>query len=256
MYSGIDKKKLRRKKGKIIEFINNHDYSDYLQDMFIGNILSGTDEITCGLYQLYSKFGVIEKHKNIYLYFLSLMEYYKFLSTNCCEVSAGRYPYLAEIIYPKLRKNKKSLTIYEPDTVVDKIFDVDIKKEFFTKDTDIEDIDTLYGTFTCEATIEMVESTLVKDKNLLISLCDCNLSTEKYPFSFEPYFSRKYNEQLSKYGYVREFPRVCWYESFCDLIKKEYGSRIQVLNWPSIYGIKEPILLSVTQEHKRKCLKM
>lgn len=254
----INIEKLRLYKDEIINFLNQKSYPEYEKDDCIKRILKETNNIGLVLYQLYSKFGIIDQEKDIYFYFYKLLSKYNLLNTNCCEVAAGYYPRLSEIVYPTIKNNNKQLTIYDPKIIVDKLFDTTIKKEEFNKETDLNGIDTLFGTFTCEATIDMVEQALMYNKNLLISLCPCNHETEKYPMNSQYYLNKKINDIINKKGSIslEELPFVYWYDCFCDMIKKEYGDRIKILNWPSIYGREEPILLSVTEEHKRKCLKI
>jgi len=254
----IDKERLRKRKDEIISFLHEHEYSDYTIEDFLECINSETENINCALYQLYSKFGVVPKEADIYIYFRNLLNKYKFLQTNCCEIAAGKYPRLAEIVYPELRRNNKTLTIYEPDLVIDSLEDVIVKKELFTKNSDLKGIDTLFGTFTCEATIDVVEKALIENRNLLISLCECDHSTEKYPFLSQQYFTKKINDMIAQRGSISvlDIPNVYWYDCFQDQLKKEYGDRISILNWPEIYGFEYPIILSVTEEHKRKHLKL
>ena len=247
----INREKLDIMKEQIINFLYENEYPEYIKENFLKNMYD-PQRIGCELYQVYSKFGVVDEEKDMYKYFYSLLKKYKFLNTNCCEVAAGYYPRLAELVYPTLKANNKTLTIYEPDIISKCLFE--IKKELFTMDTDLTKVDTLYGTLTCDATIDIVEKALTEDKNLLIGLCECDHSTEKYPAMSQYYFNLKINNLIKK-GItsikIDDLPKTYWYESFCDILKKEYKDEISLLFYPECYDYSAPILLRMTEEHKR-----
>lgn len=254
----FDMEKFNQRKNDIVNFILESNYPEKQKRNFIETILTNPEKVNCTLYQIYSKFGIIPSNEDIYKYFYTLLNQYKFLETNCCEVASGKYPRLSEIVYPTLKENGKSLTIYEPNLIIDELFDAILKKKEFTQSTDIQGIDTLFGTFTCEATVTIVEKALMEQKNLLIGICNCNHATDKYPMMYPRYYFDRVNEIISQNGDLQEFdlPEIYWCESFCEEIKKEYKDRISILNWPSIYGLRQPIILSITEEHKRKHLKI
>lgn len=230
----IDEKRLNDTKAEILDFFSRHSnkYDERILALYKEAIILG-GVVDRDLAQVYSKFGVIHEEKDSFKIFADLLNKYKFLNTNCCEVAAGKYPRLAEIIYPILKENNKSLIIYDPDIIIDSLYDIEIKKELFNMTTSLSGIDTLYGTFTCEATTTLVERALNEDKNLLVALCGCDHSTEKYP---------------------REFGES-WYESFCNILKKQYQDDISIINWPND-KFKMPIILRMNEEHKRKHLKL
>lgn len=100
------------------------------------------------------------------MYYL-LLSSYSFLNGNCCEVGAGSYPRLAELVLPTLQQNHHKLTIYEPNIILDKLGSAKIIKDKFTMQTNIVDVDTIYGLFPCDATISMIDKAFQENKNLL-----------------------------------------------------------------------------------------
>jgi len=230
----INEKRLMDTKDEILDFFSRYsnEYDERLLALYKEAIISGR-MVDRDLAQIYSKFDVLDGENDSFKIFANLLNKYKFLNTNCCEVAAGKYPRLAEIIYPTLKENNKSLIIYDPDIVIHSLYDIEIKKELFTETTDLTGIETLFGTFTCEATTTLVEKALNENKNLLVALCSCDHSSGKYPREFGEY----------------------WYESFCNILKKQYQGDISIINWPHD-RFKMPIILRTTEEHKRKHLNL
>ena len=180
--------------------------------------------------QLLSKFNIYNEGRDEYLEFIKLLEKYSFLQGNCCEVGAGKYPRLAELVAPKIKLNGGTLTIYDPKTSFPIIEDIKIIKENFTKNTNIDSIDTIYGLFPCQASIDMAEKAFEEDKNLLLAFCDCDHTTPKY----QPW--------VGKY----------WAEDVCMEFREKYGKEAQIIKWPSPIKLDFPILVRESTNQKVK----
>lgn len=223
----IDIMKLSKKKDEICKFILDNKDRFYEPYLYVNLIQSGRiiyTPLDFDTLQLLSKFDVLEI--DFYRKFLQMLKKYKLLNTNCIEVASGICPVLAEYAAPIINKNGKTLTIYDPRLTFENIDGVIAKSELFTRETDISNIDTLYGIFTCDATEIIVERAIEEDKNLLVALCDCDHPSIKYP--------KKENEY--------------WANTFCECIKKEYKDEFDILSWPKEYEFDIPIIVRMTKK--------
>lgn len=182
----IDEEKYYAKKEKILNFIieNSQNYADInvtfwlMKEIITDNVLkTNVQKMPATMSQILSKFGVYKEGKDEYEELCKLLEQYSFLEGNVCEVSAGRYPRLAELTAPKIKTRKGTLTIYEPNIILNNMANITIVKDKFTKSTDIAKFDTLYALYPCETTIPIIEKAYEEDKNLMLAFCGCNHST-------------------------------------------------------------------------------
>lgn len=128
---------------------------------------------------------------------------------------------------------KGSLTIYDPFVSFSiSRTNVVVKKEDFTKKTDVRMFDTLYGMYPCNATIPLVEKALEEDKNLLVALCDCDHSTDKYPRENERY----------------------WADDFCNYIARDYGNEVMITHWSNGFDNGLPIMVYESTKCRNKKL--
>lgn len=214
----LDQNELWKQRRKIYNFINQN-ISKYGEEVSKNMIYSLRmlisddsheyidDIIEPELMQLFSKYGVIKKAQDPYLKMYDLLEKSGFLNSDCCEVSAGTYPRLSELVAKSLKETNHKLIIYDPKIILSSLGEkVIIKKELFTHQTDISNVETIYGMYPCEATTTIVEKGLKENKNILIAFCQCDHSTPKYPRGEE----------------------FCWALDVCKKIKNEHGSEIEM----------------------------
>lgn len=213
-----NKDKYKEKVPFFEEFIS----MDYLIN--IKNIVPPTE-----VAELLSKFNIYKTKYDPYLEMSYLLEKYSFLEDNCCEIGAGYYPRLAEIVLPKIKLNRGSLTIYEPEIMFSNIENMKVVKEKFTKDTDIEKFDTLYGLYPCEATIAIAEKAFEEDKNLMIAFCSCDNSTKEHP------------KWIGKY----------WAEDFCMDYREKYGEEVEIINGFPHNNSDLPIMVRRSRKYKK-----
>ena len=231
----IDKEKYFKEKENIIKFILENDklYNDQKFEMIyftflFDNILNSKNIMHTEMAALVSKFGILKQGNDIYFKFYQLLEQLGFIKGNILEVGSGPYPRLAEIIRDNHKTNDYNLTIYEKRDVFSIDKKIKIVKDKFTASTDIESIDTIFGLYPCEASIDMTLKGIKENKNLLIAFCNCDHSTEKYPHWFGDY----------------------WAVDFCSAIKKEYQDEVEIINNQITPKVKLPILI-----HKKRISK-
>lgn len=161
---------------------------------------------------------------------MKILEDYDLLKGNICEVGAGRYPRLAELVAPKIHTNNGTLTIYDPNVLFTEHKGIKVVKDKFTKSTNIDNIDTLYGLYPCDASIILAEKAFEEDKNLVLAFCACDHST------------RKHMKWLGKY----------WAEDFCMDYREKYGSEAEIINWSSTLNNDHPIMIRRSSKQKSK----
>lgn len=233
----IDEEKYFKNKIEILEFIkrNENVYQDLISFLEPAILLDLCLKLPASsmppiLSQVLSKFGVYKDGSDHYLEMLKLLEKYSFLEGNCCEIGSGRYPRLAELTAPQLKLREGTLTIYDPNTLFSNIENVTIIKEKFTKDTNIDRFDTLYGLYPCEAAITIAEKAFEEDKNLMLAFCSCDNSTKQH------------QKWIGKY----------WAEDFCMDYREKYGKEAEIINWPSTTGLDFPIMVRRSNKQKSK----
>lgn len=163
-------------------------------------------------------YKVIQKEREQYI--ALLLRQLQFLKGNCCEIGSGEKPSLSKLVLPEILKNKKTLTIYDPE-IAENLSNTTIHQKKFTKESDISNIDTLFGLFPCEASITMIDKAILENKNLLLAFCSCNLGTAEH--------------------------RLWLAEDICTDYQKIYGSQIEIQQWPEEYEIETPIMIRKRQ---------
>jgi len=231
----IDKEKYFKRKKEMLAFVLDHskNYGEYTEQLVEAIIkdwgLEFEEENPLLVRQLFSKFDLYLPEKDEYQIIADLLEKHSFLDGNCCEVGAGAYPRLAELVIPKITKRKSHLTIYEPSIMFED-FNATIIKDKFTKRSNITNINTLFALYPCEATTIIAEKAFQEDKNLLLACCGCDHSTRKHP------------KWYSKY----------WAEDFCMDYKEKYGSEVEIIHWPSTVHNDLPIMIRNREKQKIK----
>lgn len=183
--SVINIEKYLKKKEQMLNFIiqNEEKYSlegtrvlaeELLEDI----ILIKQQYNTVDMRQILSKFEVYKENKDPYQLFAKLLKQYSFLSGNCCEVGAGSYPRVTELIAPIIRKNGGKLTVYEPDILFTD-FNATFIKDKFTQKTDTSNIDTLFALYPCQATIAIAEKAFEENTGQKMFVWSLEKNTEK-----------------------------------------------------------------------------
>lgn len=239
----IDTERYFRMKNQILNFIieNEYKYGEYagklVMKLLTDEVLEGRSRIPAPMSQILSSFGIYKVGSDEYQEMAKLLKKYSFLDGNCCEIGSGVYPRLAEETAREIKLRGGNLTIYEPNILFDRIKklnkNVIINRGEFTKETNIDDIDTLFALSPCDATITIAEKAFEEDKNLMLAFCACDHSTPEHP------------------RWVGEY----WAEDFCMDYKEKYGKEVEIINWPKKVGIELPIMVRRSSKNLAKIKK-
>ena len=195
-------------------------YPDYLQEEIDEKLLLGYTNNNDTINQIYNYLNIVDNNINAYYGFINILQKYFNLKTKILEVGAGTIPILAKYIKDKYNSD---ITLMEPSIIFEDLLDCEIKKEKFTKETDIEKYDLIIGYNPCGATEDMIRSALNNNKDFCIALCGCCFLPENYTI--------RTKEELHKYliNLVNE------------LKKDNYEIIIEYLE--DNYSIEDPILI-------------
>lgn len=139
--------------------------------------------------QVYETIGVFDVvHDTVYENFYNLLKDNYNLDRNLLEVGCGYFPSFAN----KVSENQKkgSITVMDPDVIVQKLGKLKIIKSRFNKDTDVSKYELIYGLFPCDATIDMIRSANEFDKDLCIELCGCVHTSDPLMISYDSWLYR------------------------------------------------------------------
>ena len=230
----IDEEKYLKEKDNIIKFIleNEEVYKQigikgliaFLHSDFL--LLDESIAQNFVLSELLSKFKVFKDEYDDYIRFYNILEKNNFIKGNCLEIGSGPYPRLAEVIKENHPKKNYNLTIYEPKKIISIANNITVNRKKFTKDTNIEKFDSIWGIYPCEASIDMTLKGIEENKNLAIAFCGCNHSTPEFPRWFGDF----------------------WATDFCCEMKERYGDDIEIVEWKQVKKKKKlPVLI-----HRKK----
>lgn len=223
----IDKKKYFERKEEMVNFlINNHnryglETTTCLATIFQFDLMLDDDHpLNYEEAEILSKFGVFKKDCDMYKKFNEFLRERDFLRGNVVEVGAGVYPRLCEVIMEDKPVELVNVTAYDPKLVFETIPGVNFVNKPFTKETNIDDVDTLYGLFPCAASITLIDKAIEENKNLLIAFCPCDHSDKEHMKWFGKY----------------------WAEDVCDDYIEKYGKKIEITKWNKEIGFDYPIM--------------
>lgn len=181
-----------------------------------------SEELTKELTELSGIKDFQKKHLNEVKYIAMLLKKMNFVKENCCEIGAGKEPILSNMILPEIQAFKKKVIVYDPHLACQEKPGMVIKKENFMMSTNIDDINTLYGIYSCKASIIMIEKAIRENKNLLLAFCSCHLGSKEHPMM-----------RKGKYGA----------QEVCDEYMETYKEEFEFYNWPREFGMKPPIMV-------------
>lgn len=233
----VDKNKYFDYKDEMVNFIRENEKKYRSIDLNLEFYIAmdfclglSAEEIPNFLSQILSRFNVYKEGYDEYIEMANLLEKYSLLNGNCCEIGAGIYPRLAELVAPKIRLNGGSLTVYDPKTIFTELKNMKVVKEVFTRKNNIDEFDTIYGLYPCEASKIMIKKAFKEDKNLMIAFCDCIHYKNRFNF----------------------WDKRNWIDKICDKYVKKYGSDVELINWPSHMEYKLPIMIRKSNKLKEK----
>ncbi len=184
------------------------------------------------LMQLYAKFKVLPKEKDIYYRFTDWIDKQYHIDKNILEIGGGYYPMLAKNISERqVKLQKGTITVYDPLLVTTKLENIKLYKTPFINKTDISSYDLLVGISPCEATRTMIQSAIEYRKEFFIALCGCT----HFDFYELSYIYGSYEEMYKK-----------WLETVYLLAKEQekngfkiYMEKEDFFPYPLIYSKKQ-----------------
>lgn len=171
--------------------LNKYNYEpfceEYIEDNFFEQI--GERVVADILIQLYSEIGLYKEEDNIYIQHLNNIKKNFKVDCNILDVASGCVPAFANIIArEQLKIGKGTVTIYDPNLVIDKVKypNMKLNRTEFNLDIDVSEFDLITGIFTCDATDIILESACKNKKDFYVAMCGCShLSDNSYPgYSF------------------------------------------------------------------------
>ncbi len=163
------------------EFINAHKdefepklLADYIRShvSFLKTVKDAY-HVSAELRQVYSEVGILEDRLNIYLGFLKVLEEEHDISDrHIVEVGGGYVPSLAKTI--ALRQKTGTITVYDPRVINTGTYPANLilKRQSFSKDTQIPHANMIIGFMPCEATPAIIESACRNNIDFMVGLCE------------------------------------------------------------------------------------
>ena len=155
------------------EFLNGCSYSQNDLDFIHKYFKEGKSSLSI-LRQIYAKLGVLTNRENEYYRIFRFLKSNYDLGCNVLEICGGHYPILSEYIDKEQRNiSCGTITVYDPKLVVNKLGNVNLVKDKFTKDIDISKYDLIISQSPCGVFQDIIDSSIGADKDYFIALCSC-----------------------------------------------------------------------------------
>lgn len=111
-----------------------------------------------------------------------------------------------------------TITAYDPELIVAKLGNINLKKECFSKESDVSNSDFIFGFLPCEATEDIILAANAEKKPFAITLCGC---THFGNFGFNSFVS--YDNWVNHVLWLSEETRrddgkieLTYFDSSCD----------------------------------------
>ena len=153
-------------------FISSLEYPEVILDFFDEIVEEGFPLETFLVKQILDEMGLLPDKYNLYKGYLEVVKKYFTLNCNIIEVGGGYYPRLAKIISKE--QSRGSITVYDPNLVINKLSGIKLIKDNFSYDTDIRSCDLLLALAPCEATKIAIEKANKESKEYCVALCGCS----------------------------------------------------------------------------------
>ena len=157
---------------RIVNFLQEHKkhYTEEEIEFLIANATWGryTDFVNSDLRQIYDYLGLLETD-NIHTGFMRIIEKNFPHAKKVVEIGCGKVPSLSARLAQKYH-----LTVYDP-RIIEGLYGerkFRIKKEIFTRDTDIEGADLIIGFMPNGAHTAIVDSAVKHDTDFIIAMSD------------------------------------------------------------------------------------
>lgn len=167
--------------------------------------------------QVYSAVGVYDNIPNVYDTFIEEMQKHFDINRRLIEVAAGYYLGLAEKV--SCHQKCGTITIYEPNIIIDTHEKFKIVKEEFKESTIVSDADMIYALRPCDAIETIIKVANKNDLDLFVGLCGC---VDGCGFYSEEYLQK-------------------WYDYLQELVENTLPSN-RKYDFYNIEGLKRPII--------------
>ena len=184
----IRKRKNVARYQEILNYLNKYPelFNENEKKYLLDSVLLCTNSYTYQmdyLREIYDELGIIPDDKNIYIAFSRLInKKFDTNNKNILEVGGGTLPRLSKRLLEisninNIKVYDPRLSIYEKST--DKLV---LKKEKFTKNTNVDDVDLMIGLMPCKGAEELIDSAIINRKDFIIGLCEGGPHGEYYDF--------------------------------------------------------------------------
>lgn len=161
---------------KVKKFIEK--YKDKFTELEKRVILAASPEssktfLTDVVRQVFSELEFIDEEDDIYNAFIDIIEKEFGLERNIVEIGGGVVPSLAKKI--ALKQKTGTITVYDPrliDTLYSDIPNLTLKRQKFSKETNIPDSNLYIAFMPCEATEMIIEAVGEKKQDFIIAACE------------------------------------------------------------------------------------
>lgn len=172
---------------KFKEFLSkyNNKYSDYALEYIATYFLYDIKNYRRIdiMNQIYAEIGVFPDNKNLYKGILNFIKEKHDINCNILEIGCGYFPIFAKYIDEEQKKSDSgSITVYDPNLVVENLGNIILNKRFLLTDDNIDRYDLVVGISPCEATELLINKASLAKKDFIIALCECtffNIEDEK-----------------------------------------------------------------------------
>lgn len=170
-----------------VQFIEEH----FLERMPI----SDTTDL---LKQIYALFGILNEDENCYLGFANMVGERYGWNSHILEIGGGFFPMFSKYVDEFQQENgsKGTITVYDPDLIVDRLGNIALHKECFTEEMSVESYDLVVGIMPCEATRMIIRKATKEHKEFFLAMCGCvhssNLAIPSALISYGSYVDEIY----------------------------------------------------------------
>ncbi len=159
--------------------------------------------------QIYAECDMLPEEENWYLGFSKMIGERYGWDYRVLEVGGGFFPAFAKYMDEGQRAHgaRGTITTYDPRLVTTKLGGITLKKEEFTRATNIESYDILVGIMPCQLTRLIIDKATEAHKEFFIAMCGCTHFTkqelqERYQGMRNPFYS-EWVDEVYDYAYEK-----------------------------------------------------
>lgn len=197
---------------KFVDYLNTYGYEytelaiEFLLESFLLPMsIESTPDI---LKQIYDELDMLLPEENCYLQFAQLVGETYGWNSHILEIGGGSFPSFSKHMdeFQQSRNSSGTITTYDPRLVVNKLGNIRLHKEFFSKEMTVESYDLIVGIMPCEATSMIIKKATKEHKEFFLAMCGCihyeGLDVPRGIFGPKPITYDEYVEKI--YNLARE----------------------------------------------------